>query len=58
MATQMRLSPTFQLDRASREAGRRGVARARQALAEAVARSAADARTDGPHLDEHHAHAA
>ena len=64
MATQTRLlSPTFHLDRTSREAGRRGVAKAREALAEAVARTAAARHVpgDGAADDatvQHHAHAA
>lgn len=43
MATQPRLIPhTFHLDNASREAGKRGVAKARAALAEARAKVAAE----------------
>ncbi|WP_436795335.1 hypothetical protein [Actinospongicola halichondriae] len=43
MATQPRLIPTkFHLDNASREAGKRGLAKARAALAEAHARAATD----------------
>lgn len=42
MATQTRLLPTsFHLDARSREAGRRGLAKARAALAEAQAKAAA-----------------
>lgn len=47
MATQPRLIPhTFHLDAASREAGKRGLAKARAALAEAHARHAADRRDE------------
>lgn len=43
MATQTRLLPnTFHLDARSREAGRRGLVKARAALAEAAAKAAAD----------------
>ncbi len=58
MAPQTRLIPTsFQLDARSREAGRRGVAKARAALAEAAAKAAADRRETGdrgrPVHDDH-----
>lgn len=46
MATQTRLIPhTFHLDNASRAAGKRGVAKARAALAEAREKAAAERRT-------------
>jgi hypothetical protein len=60
MATQTRL-PTleprraFHLDPRSREAGRKGLAKARAALAETVARTHADRRD---HAGDDHAHAA
>lgn len=51
MATQAQLTTTtarrFHLDAASREAGRRGLQRARTALAEANARAAADRLRSG-----------
>ncbi len=48
MATQPRLIPTkFHLDNASREAGKRGLVKARAALAEAHAKLASD------HHDDH-----
>ncbi len=47
MATQPRLIPTkFQLDNASREAGKRGLAKARAALAAAHEKHAADRHDD------------
>lgn len=47
MATQPRLIPhQFHLDRASREAGKRGLAKARAALAEAHSRHAAERHDD------------
>ena len=56
MATQPRLLPhRFHLDTASRDAGRRGLAKARAALAEAQVRNA-KSRRDG--LDPDHATAA
>lgn len=59
MATQTSLlTPTphaFHLDARSREAGRRGLLRARAALAEASAKAAADRKAD---VDHHHATAA
>lgn len=55
MATQTRLLTTFQLDQASREAGRRGLERARAALAEATARAAAERRSE---VGDRHATAA
>jgi hypothetical protein len=59
MATQTRLltpeHPTFHLDPRSREAGRKGVAKARAALADTIARTAERRRAE---LDEHHTHAA
>ncbi len=43
MATQTRLLPTtFHLDARSRDAGRRGLVKARAALAEAAAKAAAE----------------
>lgn len=57
MATQTQLLPqSFHLDRRSREAGRRGVAKARQALAQAQQRT--HRRTSEPPHDPHHATAA
>ena len=63
MATQTRLLPTtFHLDARSREAGRRGLVKARAALAEAAAKAAAarsDERTDHfGHFGDDHATAA
>lgn len=60
MATQTRLPtmqsrPAFHLDPRSREAGRKGLAKARAALADTIARTHA-ARSD--EAGEHHAHAA
>jgi hypothetical protein len=60
MATQTRLPtmqsrPAFQLDPRSREAGRKGLAKARAALADTIARTHA-ARPE--QTGEHHAHAA
>jgi len=59
MATQTRLPTmdrrTFHLDPRSREAGRKGVAKARAALAETVARTHAERAVEA---GEHHAHAA
>lgn len=61
MATQTRLlSPgpqrsAFHLDPRSREAGRKGVARARAALADSVARAQAERRSQA---GDGHAHAA
>ncbi len=47
MATQPRLIPTkFHLDNASREAGKRGLAKARAALADAQVKAASE-RLDG-----------
>lgn len=54
MAAQPRLlTPTFQLDRRSREAGRRGVAKARAALAEALASAASERLAAAPSTDHH-----
>jgi hypothetical protein len=56
MATQTRLLPEkFQLDTRSREAGRRGLVKARAALAEATARARAERRSE---LGDDHATAA
>ena len=56
MATQTRLHlNSFHLDAKSREAGRRGLEKARAALAEATAKNAAKRRED---LGDDHAHAA
>lgn len=56
MATQTRLLPqTFHLDNRSREAGRRGLAKARAALAETSARVAEQRRAE---LGDDHATAA
>lgn len=57
MATQTRLPipTTFNLDPASRDAGRRGLAKARAALAEASTRAAAQRRAE---LGDDHAAAA
>ncbi len=61
MATQTRLLPAgpqrtaFHLDPRSREAGRKGVAKARAALADTVARTQAERRAQA---GDHHAHAA
>lgn len=56
MATQHRLHlTTFHLDAKSREAGRRGLEKARAALAEAAAKNAAERRSE---LGDDHAHAA
>lgn len=56
MATQTRLIPQkFHLDHASREAGRRGLAKARAALAETTARVAEQRRAE---LGDQHATAA
>ena len=56
MATQTRLIPqSFQLDNRSREAGRRGLVKARAALAEARAKAAAQRAAD---LGDDHATAA
>ena len=56
MATQTRLLPTsFHLDSRSREAGRRGLAKARAALAEATAKAAAERAAE---LGDDHATAA
>lgn len=59
MATQTRLpvqtGPTFHLDPRSRESGRKGLAKARAALAETIARTHAE-RTAA--AGDHHAHAA
>jgi len=59
MATQTRL-PTmdrrsFHLDPRSRESGRKGLAKARAALAETIARTHAER---GAAVDDQHAHAA
>lgn len=57
MATQTQLLPqSFHLDRRSREAGRRGVAKARQALAQAQQRT--HRPSSEPPQDPHHATAA
>jgi hypothetical protein len=45
----------FHLDRRSREAGRKGVAKARAALADTIARTQAERRAEA---GEQHAHAA
>lgn len=59
MATQTRLPTSFHLDQASREAGRRGLAKARAALAEANARIAAERRAASDHgIDDGHPAAA
>lgn len=60
MATQTRLLPTtFHLDARSREAGRRGLVKARAALAEAAAKAAADrAAEQAGELGDHHTTAA
>lgn len=60
MATQTRLLPiTFHLDARSREAGRRGLVKARAALAEATAKAAADrAHERAAELGDHHTTAA
>lgn len=61
MATQTSLlspgteRPAFNLDPRSREAGRKGLAKARAALADTIARTQAERRADA---GEHHAHAA
>lgn len=61
MATQTRLPVTsprrsFHLDPRSRESGRKGLAKARAALAESVART--HAARSGTSADDQHAHAA
>jgi hypothetical protein len=61
MATQTRLltpgpRQAFHLDPRSKEAGRKGLAKARAALAETIARTHAEPRRPAP--DEHHRHAA
>ncbi len=59
MAPQTRLIPTsFHLDARSREAGRRGLAKARAALAEATAKAAADRMAQQGELGRDHATAA
>ncbi len=59
MAPQTRLIPTsFHLDARSQEAGRRGLAKARAALAEATAKAAADRIDDHGPLGNDHATAA
>ncbi len=61
MATQTRLldtepqRPAFHLDPRSREAGRKGLAKARAALADSIARTQAARRAEA---GDHHAHAA
>ena len=45
----------FHLDPRSREAGRKGVAKARAALADTIARTQAERRSEA---GDHHAHAA
>jgi hypothetical protein len=59
MATQTRLLTTpqqaFHLDPRSREAGRKGVAKARAALADTIARTHAERQAEA---GEQHAHAA
>ncbi len=55
MATQTRLPTKFSLDNRSREAGRRGLVKARAALAETTARVAEQRRAE---VDHRHATAA